>query len=153
MGTPRSASWGAVLLFATLLLSAAAARADYEKGRAAWDAVRHFEAVKESRAAVRANDARAMRMAGKQATSPPKAVAPPASASAADCKWGKRSIRAYRDFLREANMSPSDVLSPGAMCAMHRLTQDGKLAAKPVLKPALQGKADVYARDGRGWTP
>ena len=47
--------WGDVPLFAALLLCAVTVRADYDAGRAAWQAARHVEAVKEWRAAARAN--------------------------------------------------------------------------------------------------
>ena len=61
----RGVKWGAVSLIAALTLSAVAARADYDKGQAAWDASRHVEAVQEWRAAARANDARAMLALGR----------------------------------------------------------------------------------------
>lgn len=89
----------------------------------------------------------------------------------ADGQWGRRSIDAYRSFLGDAGMEPSDVLTPEALRAMrekaravadataapalppdalHQAVQAGDLNA---LAAALQAGAEVNARDGRGWTP
>ena len=54
----------AVFLAATLL-GAGAAQADYKAGRAAWDAGRHGEAVRQWEAAARANDVRALLALGR----------------------------------------------------------------------------------------
>lgn len=243
-------------MMAALLLCAVAARADYEAGRAAWDAGRHVEAVREWRAAAQENDARAMLALGrafvkglgvlqdfveahkwlnlaagrgsaeaaterdalaKEMTAAERAAArklarawrsgeagtaavrpsaeparpapPPARAlreaqtlltalgykpGAPDGKWGKRSIRAYRDFLRDAGMQPADVLTPAALRVMrkaaanrresipvkrtaklapdlHRIVRAGDTDG---LNKALANTGvNVNARDARGWTP
>ena len=89
----------------------------------------------------------------------------------ADGKWGQRSIEAYRSFLGDAGMKPSDVLTPEVLQAMrekaqavanvtaapahaldvlHQAVQAGDLDA---LAAALEAGGDVNERDGRGWTP
>ena len=77
-----------------------------------------------------------------------------------------RSVRAYRDFLRDAGMKSSDVLTPSALRAMRRLVQDKKPAAKAAPTPAgalhratktgdlgRLGAALKTGSDVRGWTP
>lgn len=272
MDVSARTKWWVVPLFAMLMLCAAAARADYEKGWAAWDAGRHVEAVRAWRAAAQANDARAMLALGRAFAKglgapqdfveahkwlnlaagrgsaeaaaerdalaaemtaaeraearalarawrrggartiavPPSAAAPKTAAAPAtpgpppehvikeaqtllaalgykpgtpDGKWGKRSVRAYRDFLRDAGMQPEDMLTPNALRAMRAAANGRNVAAsgpssrqtpapqrKSALPPAdlhraaqtgdldglgaaLKSKADVNARDARGWTP
>ena len=60
----RSGRIAAVFLAATLL-GAGAAQADYEAGRAAWEAGRHGEAVRQWEAAAKANDVRALLALGR----------------------------------------------------------------------------------------
>ena len=89
----------------------------------------------------------------------------------ADGHWGRRSIEAYRRFLGDAGMEPSDVLTPEALRAMRekaRAVADAKAApAVPpdalhqavqaadldALAAALAAGREADARDGRGWTP
>ncbi len=88
----------------------------------------------------------------------------------ADGKWGRRSIEAFRSFLGDAGMEPSDVLTPEALRvmrskartptsateaselrqdALHRAVQAGDPDA---VAGTLAAGADVDQRDGRGWT-
>ena len=264
--------WWIVPLFAALMLCAGAARADYEKGRVAWDAGRHVEAVGVWRAAAQANDARAMLALGRAfakglgapqdfveahkwfnlaagrgsaeavaerdalavemtaaeraearalarawrsggartIADPPSAAAPETAVAPTtpgppperaikeaqtllaalgykpgtpDGKWGKRSVQAYRDFLRDAGMQPEDMLTPSALRAMRAAARGRNVAASAAssrqapaaqqkaalphadlhraaktgdldgLEAALKSKTDVNARDARGWTP
>ena len=95
-------------------------------------------------------------------------------AGAPDGIWGRRSVQAYRAFLRDSGLPPAESLTPDALRAMRKAAR-GKPASKPVrrtpkpaadlhrivkagdidgLKKALAGKnAKVNARDARGWTP
>ena len=61
----RNMTWGLFCCVTALLFCAAAARADYAAGEAAWDDGRHVEAVAEWRAAAEEDDARAMRALGR----------------------------------------------------------------------------------------
>ena len=61
----RILTWGFFPLVAAVLLCAAAARADYAAGEAAWDDGRHVEAVDEWLAAVEEDDGRAMLALGR----------------------------------------------------------------------------------------
>ena len=92
----------------------------------------------------------------------------------ADGVWGRRSVEAYRGFLRDAGLDAADTLTPAALQAMrgtagernvrparqaparpranlHRLVQAGDVDG---LKAALAGGGarNIDARDGRGWT-
>ena len=95
-------------------------------------------------------------------------------AGAPDGIWGRRSVQAYRAFLRDSGLPPAESLTPDALRAMRKAAR-GKPASKPVrrtpkpaadlhrivkagdidgLKKALARKnAKVNARDTRGWTP
>ena len=88
----------------------------------------------------------------------------------ADGKWGRRSIEAYRSFLTDAGMAPSDVLTPEALRAMRERARSAEMAAEATAPPAdalhraveagdsdalaraLAAGANVDQRDGRGWT-
>ena len=65
MQSVRKAGLGVVVWLTALLLCAGAAQADYEAGRAAWDAGRHGEAVRQWEAAAKANDVRALLALGR----------------------------------------------------------------------------------------
>ncbi|MDE0371739.1 MAG: ankyrin repeat domain-containing protein [Rhodospirillales bacterium] len=88
----------------------------------------------------------------------------------ADGQWGRRSIEAYRSFLGDAGMDPSDVLTPEALRAMRELARDAERVAEVAALPpdavhravqagdqdalaaALAAGADVDGLDERGWT-
>ena len=91
-----------------------------------------------------------------------------------DGVWGRRSIEAYRAFLKDSNLPPSEALTLEALRAMRNAagnrgkSQPVKRAAKPApnlhrivragdidgLKKALASTSvKVNARDARGWTP
>ena len=88
----------------------------------------------------------------------------------ADGKWGRRSIEAYRNFLGDAGMDPSDVLTPEALRAMREMARSAEIAAavtapppdalhravragnRDALAAALAAGADVDGLDERGWT-
>lgn len=97
-----------------------------------------------------------------------------------DGKWGPRSDRAYRTFLRDAGLPAADMLTPDVLQTMRRLAarhgvtpsaaqpvsnQRGSVAASgdalhraakagdiKVLNVLLAAGADVDGRDDRGWT-
>ena len=89
----------------------------------------------------------------------------------ADGKWGARTGKAYRAFLRDAGRPASDALTPGDLRAL-RAAAEGAGGAPPPearirtaaaalaasrgdidgLKAALAAGADPDARDDRGWT-
>ena len=88
----------------------------------------------------------------------------------ADGKWGQRSIEAYRSFLGDNGMEPSDVLTPQALRAMRGMARAAATATEPpplppgtlhravqagnpdALAAALAAGTDVNRRDGQGWT-
>ena len=88
----------------------------------------------------------------------------------ADGKWGARSVQAYRNFLRDAGMQPSDLLTSDTLRTMRRTARDRGVKARKAsmsrealhraarsgdidgLKAVLATRPDVNARDGRGWT-
>ena len=101
----------------------------------------------------------------------------------ADGRWGPRTGRAYRAFLRDAGLPPGNFLTPDALRAMRTAAKGRNVAAttaspRPApamqrkadpppanlqalvaagdidgLKAALTRNADANARDGKGWTP
>ena len=90
-----------------------------------------------------------------------------------DGQWGERTVQAYQAFVRDANLSKTDTLTPSALKTMRaRARQAGAVTApKPTatlppdalhraakagnlkgLEAALAAGADVNARDDKGWT-
>ena len=87
----------------------------------------------------------------------------------ADGVWGARTARAYRSFLRDAELPQTETLTPNALRAMraaaatstepprpasspdalHRAAQAGDMN---VFQAVLASGADIDGRDGRGWT-
>ena len=90
-----------------------------------------------------------------------------------DGQWGERTAQAYQAFVRDANLSKTDTLTPAALKtmrararqagvvstpkpkaalppdALHRAAKAGNLKG---LEAALAAGADVNSRDDKGWT-
>ncbi len=136
----RSGRIAAVFLAATLL-GAGAAQADYNAGRAAWDAGRHGEAVRQWEAAAKANDVRALLALGRAFA---KGVGVPRDFIEAH-KWlnlaagrGSAEAAAERDAL-EARMTMEEQAEARKLARAWRMA-----AAAP--KPKLQPKPMPPAR-------
>ena len=118
--------------------------------------------------------------AGSAGPPPPKAIREAQQLLAAlgyepdsDGQWGERTAQAYQAFVRDANLSKTDTLTPAALKtmrakarqagavpapkpkaalppdALHRAAKAGNLKG---LEAALAAGADVNARDDKGWT-
>lgn len=52
----------------------------------------------------------------------------------ADGRWGRRSVEAYQNFLRDIGMAPSDELTLDALHALRRMARDARSAAADVTR-------------------
>ena len=73
----------------------------------------------------------------------------------ADGKCGRRSIEAYRSFLGDAGMDPSDVLTPEAVRALRGMARAAASAVEATALPqaALHRAVQAGDRDGLGGRP
>ena len=88
-------------------------------------------------------------------------------AGSPDGIWGRRSVQAYRAFLRDSSLPPAESLTPDSLRVMrkaakkqpsppkrppslHKFAKSGDIDG---LKAAIAVGADVNARDARGQTP
>ncbi len=130
----RSGRIAAVFL-AAALLGAGAAQADYKAGRAAWEAGRHGEAVRQWEAAAKANDVRALLALGRAFA---KGVGVPRDFIEAH-KWlnlaagrGSAEAAAERDAL-EARMTMEEQAEARKLARAWRMAATApKLQPKPV---------------------
>ena len=121
------------------LLASINAFADYDAGVQVWESGKYPEAVAEwmvaTNTATQTAERAAASSAGKETPKLPAEVVKVAQSllkslgyrpGPADGIWGRKSVDAYRSFLRDAGLPESDTLNPFVVVVMHKFAARAK---------------------------